>query len=126
MEFTFKLKKDNYDDEESEIKCICGILQQIAKITFTQGELFSEYEYLYTGQTNGIDTKRKSNITGFIIIPDTNLKSINTPNGFVNFIEFVGVTNEELLALKRNEITVKELYEEIGNDVTDYNRKSIR
>lgn len=126
MEFTFKLKKDNYEDEESEIKCICGILQQIAKITFTQGELFSEYEYLYTGQTNGIDTKRKSNITGFIIIPDINLKSINTPNGLVNFIEFVGVTNEELLALKRNEITVKELYEEIGNDVTDYNRKSIR
>ena len=25
MEFTFKLKKDNYENEESEIKCICGI-----------------------------------------------------------------------------------------------------
>ena len=80
MEFTLKLKKDNYEDEEAEIKCICGILQAIARITFTKGELFKAYEYLYTGQTTGIDTKMQSNITGFITIPDNNFNSINTPN----------------------------------------------
>ena len=36
MEFTFKLKKDNYENEENEIKCICGILQSIARITFRE------------------------------------------------------------------------------------------
>ena len=125
MEFTFKLKKDHYDDEESEIKCICGILQSIARITFTKGEVFHAYEYLYTGQTQGIDAKMQSNITGFITIPDMQLKEINTPNGKVVFVEFIGVTNNELLALRNKEINVKDLFKMIGTDVTDYNRVSV-
>lgn len=125
MEFTFKLKKDNYEDEEAEIKGICGILQAIARITFTRGELFRSYEYLYTGQTQGIDTKMKSNITGFITIPDKELESIITPNGKVDFVEFIGVANNELLAIQNKEIDVKSLYNKLGSDITDYNRKSI-
>ena len=125
MEFTLKLKKDKYEDEEAEIKCICGILQDIARITFTKGEIFKSYEYLYTGQTQGIDTKMHSNITGFITIPDNKLKSINTQNGKVDFVEFIGVTNDELLAVKNKQIDVKTLYEKIGSDVTNYNRKSV-
>ena len=125
MEFTFKLKKDNYDDEEAEIRCICGILQSIARLTFTRGEIFKAYEYLYSGQTEGIDTKMKSNITGFITMPDQQLKTINTPNGKVDFVEFIGATNNELLALKNKEIDVKTLYEKIESDITNYNRNSV-
>lgn len=124
MEFSFKLKKDNYENEELEIKCICGLLQQIAKITFSKGEIFRAYEYLYTGQTQGIDAMQKSNITGLITIPDTKFQPINTPNGKVEFVEFIGATNEELVALRNKEINVKELYKKIGSDVTNYNRKS--
>ena len=122
MEFTFKLKKDNYEDEEAELKCICGILQAIARITFTKGEIFNPYEYLYTGQTQGIDSNMQSNITGFITIPDTNLHSIQTPNGKVGFIEFVGVTYDEKKKKKNGETTVKEVYDKIGSDITDYHR----
>lgn len=122
MEFTFKLKKDRYEDEETEIKCICSILQAIARITFTKGEIFRPYEYLYTGQTQGIDSKMESNITGFITIPDTNLHSIQTSNGKVDFIEFVGVTYDEILAIRNGETTVKEVYDKIGSDITDYHR----
>lgn len=125
MEFTFKLKKDKYEDEEAEIKCICGILQSIARITFTKGEIFNPYEYLYTGQTQGIDTRMQSNITGFITIPDKDFESINTPNGKVDFVEFIGATNDELLAVKNKEIDVKSLYEKMGSDITSYNRKSV-
>lgn len=126
MEFTLKLKKDNYEDEEAEIRCICGILQTVARITFTQGELFNAYEFLYTGQTAGIDAKMQSNITGFITIPDNDFKSINTANGKVEFVEFIGVTNEELLAVKDKKIDVKALYDEIKSDITSYSRKSVR
>lgn len=126
MEFTFKLKKDNYEDEEAEIKCICGILQSIARITFTKGEVFGPYEYLYTGQTQGIDTKMQSNITGFITIPDKEFQSISTPNGTVDFVEFIGATDSELVALRNQETDVKSLYEEIGSDVTSYSRKSVK
>ena len=125
MEFTFKLKKDHYENEAAEIKCICGILQAIARITFTKGEIFNAYEYLYTGQTQGIDTKMESGITGFITIPDKEIASIMTPNGKVDFVEFVGATNDELLALKNKELDVKTLYRKIGCDVTDYYRKSV-
>lgn len=125
MEFTFKLKKDNYENEENEIKCICGILQSIARITFTNGEIFNTYEYLYTGQTEGIDYNSKSNITGFITIPDDKFHEIDTPNGKVYFVLFIGVTNSELKALKDKKVTVKELYDKINSDVTDYNRKSV-
>ena len=125
MEFTFKLKKDNYENEENEIRCICGILQSIARITFTEGEIFNIYEYLYTGQTEGIDCNRKSNITGFITVPDNKFNEINTPNGKVSFVEFVGATDNELKAIQNKQIGVKELYEKIGSDVTNYNRNSV-
>lgn len=125
MEFTFKLKKDNYENEENEIRCVCGILQSIARITFTKGELFNVYENLYTGQTDGIDCNRKSNITGFITVPDDKFTEIDTPNGKVCFVEFIGVTDSELRAIQNKEIRVKELYEKLGSDITDYNRNPV-
>ncbi|MBO5005777.1 MAG: suppressor of fused domain protein [Clostridia bacterium] len=125
MEFTFKLKKDNYEDEEQEIKCICGILQTIARITFNKGEIFNPFEYLYTGQAVGIDAKQKSNITGFITVPDDKLQTLNTPNGKVEFVQFIGVTNKEIEAIKNKELKVTELYEKLGSGITDYNRKSV-
>lgn len=125
MEFTLKLKKGNYENEEAEIRCICGILQSIARITFTRGEIFKPFEYLYTGQAEGIDSKMQSNITGFITIPDNNFKTINTPNGSVEFVEFIGVTNSELLAIMNKKINVKTLYEKLNSDLTNYNRKSV-
>ncbi|MCM1183910.1 MAG: suppressor of fused domain protein [Roseburia sp.] len=126
MEFTLKLKKDRYENETAELECICGILQSIARITFTSGELFNAYEYVYTGQTQGIDAKTQSNITGFITIPDKELRTIDTPNGRVEFVEFIGVTNDELLAVHNGKIDVKGLYDALGSDVTDYNRSSVR
>ena len=59
----------------------------------------SIYEYIYTGQTTGIDTQQKSNITGFITIPDVKANIIDTPNGNVSFVEFVGATDNELKAI---------------------------
>ncbi len=125
MEFTFKLKKDNYENEENEIRCVCGILQSIARTTFTTGELFNVYEYVYTGQTEGIDCNSKSNITGFITVPDSKFHEIDTPNGKVFFVEFVGVTDSELKAIRSKQIKVKELYDKIGSDITNYNRESV-
>lgn len=123
-EMTFKLKKDNYVDEEGEIKCICGILQTIARITYTQGEVFGPFEYLYTGQTTGIDAYQKSNITGFICIQDPTLNTIDTPNGKVGFLEFIGMTDSELKSLNTLQ-SVKDIYEKLGSDVTDYSRDSL-
>lgn len=125
MEFTFKLKKLNVENEEDEIKNICHILQVISRSTFETGEIFKPYEYIYTGQTNGIDLNGKSNIVGFITIPDTKLDAMDTPNGKVEFVEFIGITEAELEKVKTQQVKVKALYEELNNDITDYNRNSI-
>jgi len=125
MELTFKLKKGDYEDEDAEIKCICAILQSIARLTFTKGEIFRPYEYLYTGQKQGIDTKTSSNITGFITAPETKMPEIDTPNGRVTFLGFVGVTDSELQKIINRETTVNELYDKLGTDVTAYDRSSL-
>lgn len=127
MEFTFKLKKGCYDreNEEEELRCICGNLDNIAKITFDKGELFLPNEYVYTGQTEGIDRYQKSKLTGFITVSDPSVNTLETPNGRVEFVEFIGVTDSELKAIMDKRIRVKELRERLGTDVTDYLRESI-
>lgn len=125
MEFTFKLKKDSCENEEDEIQCVCGILQSIARITFSNGEAFRTFESLYTGQAQGIDFNRKSNITGFITVPDDKFCEIETQNGKVSFVEFVGATDSELKAVQSKEIRVRELYAKIGSDITSYSRASV-
>lgn len=124
MEFTMRLKKGCYEDkdEEDELRCICGNLEQIAKITFNSGELFNAWEWIYTGQKDGIDLRHASALTGFITVPDTLVQSIDTPNGHVDFVEFVGATDAELQQIQRKETTVRELFAKIG-DITDYRRK---
>ena len=125
MEFTLKLKKDAYKDEEGELKNVVGVLQTLAKATIVDGEIFKPYEYIYTGQTEVMDAEQKSNIIGFITVPDTELQSLVTPYGRIDFLALIGITSEELQAIRNKEITVQELYEKLGTDVTSYNRKSV-
>lgn len=127
MEFTFKLKKGCYDaeKEEEELRCICGNLDNIAKLTFDKGELFLPNEYVYTGQTEGIDRFQKSKLTGFITMYDPTVDTLDTPNGRVEFVEFIGVSDSELKAIIDKKITVKELQEKLGSDITDYKRDSV-
>lgn len=124
MEFTMRLKKGCYEDEEAELRCAINNFQSIAKLTFQSGELFLPWEYIYTGQKNGIDARHASKLTGFITVPDTRVPAIDTPNGKVEFVEFIGATDAELVAIQNKKLTVRELYEKVG-DVTDFNRDSI-
>lgn len=125
MEFTFKLKKGGLADEEREIQGVCGILQDLARHTFQDGDLFQPFEYVYTGQTQGIDTQESSLITGFITVPEPMLERIKTPNGEVLFVELVGATDAELRAIMDGRLRVRELYERLGTDITDYRRQSL-
>lgn len=82
-------------------------------------------EEVYPGQTDGIDCNRQSNITGFITVPDDRFHEINTPNGKLSFVEFVGATDSELKAVQNKQINVRELYVKIGSDITDYHRAPV-
>ena len=124
FELTVKLKKDGLDDEESSIRGMCGILQAIARLTFNNGEIFRPDEYIYTGKTTGMDPAGKSLITGFITQLDS-LGEIESPNGKLQFVELIGVTDAELKAIIDKKLKGKELYERLGSDYTDYKRDSL-
>lgn len=126
FEFTYKLKKGCYDDEEAEIKSACALLQQLGKLVIVDKAIIKPNEYLYTGQTEGIDSKGRSKITGFITMPDSTVNIINTPNGRVEFLQIIGVTDSELKLVMDKKINVRELYGEIPSDVTDYMRTAIQ
>lgn len=124
FEFTLKLKKAGLADENAEIKTICGIFQTLARLTFQNGEIFQPDEYIYTRQTQGIDNRQQSAITGFITAWDE-AGEIVTPNGKVQFVKLIGATDAELKALYEKKTTVKEIAEKIGSDLTDYTRASV-
>ena len=99
-------------------------MQMIARLTFTKGEIFLPYEFIYTGQTQGIDAQQKSNLTGFITVSDPSVEPIDTPNGHVEFLELIGMTDAELKTLSTVG-TVMDIYQKLGSDLTDYHRASI-
>ena len=70
-----------------------------------------------------MDTRGISKLTGFITAEDE-AGTIDTPNGKVDFIKLIGVTDAELKAIMAKTLRVQELAGKIG-DLTDYTRESI-
>lgn len=123
LEFTLKLRKEGMGDELQEQRCIVRIFNDLARLTFEKGEQFFPDEYIYTGQTTGIDVNQRSKITGFVTALDE-AGTIDTPNGKVDFVKLIGATDTELKAIMDKKLRVRELVEMIG-DVTDYTRDSV-
>ena len=121
FELTMKLRKEGLEDEDKEIRGICGILQAIARITFTEGDIFEPNEYIYTGQTAGMDAHSKSMLTGFVTKLDE-MGEIDTPNGKVQFVQLIGATDAELKSIMEKKFTVVQVQEQIGTELTDYTR----
>ena len=124
FELTFKLKK-NPNINENELKNFAGVLQTLARYVFNSKQIFKPYEYIATGQTEGMDSQQKSKIVGFVTIEDPQLKTINTPNGRVQFVELIGATNEELKLIMNKEKTQEEVIKTIldkYSDITDLER----
>ena len=126
IELTFKLKKSTNDEEE--IKNGCGLLQYVARYIFQTGKVVLPEEYIYTKQTEGIDAQQNSNLTGFLTATDDLANTIDTPHGKVEFVTLIGATDAELRSVYESEtskLEVIKLLEELGNQVTDYDRQSL-
>ena len=124
FELTLKLSKNALSDEEAELENIAALMQSLAELCFEQEDVISPYEYIYTGQEEGVDTDSKSKICGFITLPDE-LGTISTPNGKLSFVKLIGVTNAELKPVLDGHWSVKDLADKLGSDCTDYSRKSL-
>ncbi len=71
-----------------------------------------------------MDSKSISNITGFVTVPDE-AGEINTPNGLLQFVQLVGMSDTELKAIVDKKNTVEEMIEKLGHTMTDFKRKSL-
>lgn len=124
FELTYKLKKSESIDED-EIKCFLGILQTLARYVFETKNVFKANEYIYTGQTDGIDLNHVSDIVGFVTIKDTLAGTINSVNGRIDFIQLVGANLDELNQIinkvKTKEEVIANILRNYG-DITDLER----
>jgi hypothetical protein len=126
FELTMKLKKLPSvvlsDTDDAEIRNVAGILQSLARYVFDSNKCIAPYEYVYTGQEEGFDARQQSKLTGFATLPDA-AGTVETPNGKVEFVCLVGLTDRELKTIVEKERTIKEVLERIpDSDLTDYSR----
>lgn len=124
FELTVKLKK-TLNVDESELRCMAGILQDLARYVFKSGNVFLPYEYIYTKQQEGMDSKRNSKLTGFATVPENLIPTIDTPNGKVDFVQLIGLTDKELKAIYNKEHSVSEIIDKLKHTLTDYTRIDI-
>lgn len=120
FELTFRLKKN----EDEPPKWPVNLLQNIARYVFQTGNVFAPGHHM---NANGpIQLGYDTDITALAFISDPELPAIQTENGDVEFIEMVGITDDEMEAVMcwdcRKLIDVFGAFIPLG--ITDLDRKS--
>ncbi len=90
FELTFRLKYE--ESAEKYPTWPINLLQNIAKVTFSKGMTFKEFQTLSSGP---IRTEPSTEIKGILFTLDPTLKAIETENGKVDFLQIFGLTSSE-------------------------------
>ncbi len=121
-EMTFKLKEDSIED------CMWAIdvLSNMARYTYRTERWFEPYHYVAGNGTSIRLDKPECKITALMVVADTEAEGLDTIYGRLDFIQFVGITTEEINALKEGKISAEKLAKRIKADYpnleTDMNR----
>lgn len=119
FELTCKLKKEGLANAQLEIRHMCSLLQNVAKLTAEGGLPIVPGHYLATGFSGGFDAAHKSGLTGFVVLQDS-LGGVRTEFGDVAFLQLLGVTDAQLNALKEQKLTIQQLREQNPEGLIDY------
>ncbi len=119
-EMTLKLKADSAE----ECMWALNMLSNLARYTYTSERWFEPFECIHGGTPLHVGTDSK--ITSLITVADTSAQSLNTLNGKVDFIQLVGITEEEYQAIQQDTENIHKLIELMKQDnpdlATDMNR----
>ena len=121
-EMTMKLKAEKHED------CLWALdmLSNIARYTFHSENYYEPAECVPVNGTP-IHIGTTSKITALITVMDTTALAQDTVNGRVEFIQFVGITESELDAIKKDIGNIKVLIELMRKDnpnfITDMDRE---
>jgi hypothetical protein len=120
-EMSFKLKAEDI----AQCQWALDMLNNLARYTYQKERFFEPFQYL-AGNGTSIQIGVESEITGLLLIEDTQAKGLDTPHGRVDFIQLVGITTHEVNAILENKITPQELAEQLQRNnphmVTDMKR----
>lgn len=107
LELTLRVKKDQVKD----FKWIAEMLQDYARYVFETGNYFSVNEFIGNDPDSieGINPEMDSTITAFITTYDDKFGIVETPNGKIEFLQLVGITQPEFKKIVEKEISAKEM-----------------
>jgi len=122
FELTFRLKYTEFSEKYPTWPI--NLLQNIAKVTFSKGLTFEEYQTLSSGP---IRLKPTTEIKGILFTLDPTLKKMETENGKVEFLQIFGVTTSEYQNIVEKKTDRREfISEELNKNpllITDVERK---
>ncbi len=122
FELTFRLKYAEFS--ENYPTWPINLLQNIAKVTFSKGMRFKEFQTLSSGP---IRLEPSTEIKGILFILDPTLKEMKTENGKVGFLQIFGLTSTEYQNIIDKKTNRRKLISEELNKnpllITDVERK---
>jgi hypothetical protein len=125
FELSFRVKKLDGLDFEWAIE----LMQNLAKYVYASGKWFEPLHFM---PTNGpICYGQATDLVGLIFVLDPVLGSVETPNGRVDYLQMVGITESELSILQNHAQpeNVKKLLQQLSQEnallITDLTRKSV-
>lgn len=130
FEFTFRIvpfsQDENSDEAKNEPHWAMALMQNLGRYVYKSEKWFEPYHFI---PANGpIRLETDTNIVGIAFAPDPQLGAIDTPHGRVEFLQMVGLMQEELDWLWQDPNTdrVEQLINRMREDnpllITDLNR----
>jgi hypothetical protein len=96
FELTFRLRCDSF--EEPPPNWVFSFLQNLARYVFSSGNIFEPGDHM---DLNGpIALGVETGIRAMAVSSDPELPGVDTPNGHLDFLQVIGITLEELAAIK--------------------------
>lgn len=123
FELTFRVADP--EDSEQPPAWALNFLQNLARYVFQSGHGFHAGHYLHANGPIAADTQTHLQAVAFAHDPE--LAPIDTPNGLLEFLQVIGLTNEEEFALKRwSTLKVLDVFQDyLPLWVTDLERESL-
>ena len=123
FELTFRLARKKGETAPPQWTLV--LLQRIARYVFETGNVLRPGEHVELGGPIG---EKDASLTALAVVDDPTLTASDTPHGHVRFLQLVGITADELDAIKdwNSEGVIALLEERDPMHVTDLRRHSIR
>lgn len=105
-EMTVKLKAS----KPEECLWVLDMLSNLARYTYKSQRFFAAGDYI-PGKGTSIHPGTDSSITALVVVPDTSAQTLDTLHGKVEFLQFVGITEAELNAIRQDRGNIPRLIE---------------